>query len=48
MKEYDKNKQLVFDGEYFEGKRWNGKIRKIDKDGKLIFEGEYLNGQIKS
>ena len=45
-KEYNGNDgKLIFEGEYLNGKRWNGKIKEYDYDGELIFEGEYLNGQ---
>jgi len=37
--------KLVFEGEYLNGKRWNGKGKEYDYDGKLIFKGEYLNGE---
>ena len=36
---------LLFEGEYLDDKKWNGKGREYDYDGKLIFEGEYLNGE---
>ena len=42
MEHYNDN--LIFDGEYLNGKKWNGKGKEYD-DCKLIFEGEYLNGQ---
>ena len=36
----------MFEGEYLNGKKWNGKGKEYDKNnGKLIFEGEYLNGE---
>ena len=46
-KEYEPNSNLVFDGYYLKGKRWNGlvKFKYKDKD-KLFFEGEYKNGKI--
>ena len=45
-KEYNGNNgKLILEGEYLNGKRWNGKIKEYDYDGELIFEGEYLNGQ---
>ena len=34
----------MFEGEYLNGKRWNGKRKKYYKNGELKFEGEYLNG----
>ena len=38
-----KNNQLIFEGEYINGKR-DGKGREYNND-KLIFEGTYLNGK---
>ena len=35
----------MFEGEYLNGKKWNGKGKEYYYDGKLIFEGEYLNGE---
>ena len=46
VKEY-KNGNLIFEGEYLNGKR-NGKGKEFDEFfGKIIFEGEYLNGKRK-
>ena len=42
-KEYEGD-ELVFEGEYLNGKRWNGKGKEYFDD-KLLFEGEYLNGK---
>jgi len=36
--------ELLFEGEYLNGKRWNGKGKEYDSDGKLLFKGEYSNG----
>ena len=45
-KEYNAyNDELLFEGEFLNGKRWNGKGKEYDFNGKLIFEGEYLNGE---
>ena len=44
MKEYYNNGELMFEGEYLNGKR-NGKGKEYDYNGKLEFEGEYLNGK---
>ena len=45
VKEYNyDNGELIFEGEYSNGKRWNGKFKEIQY-GKLIIEGEYLNGE---
>ena len=40
------NDEMIFEGEYVNGKR-NGKGKEY-YDGDLIFEGEYLNGKRKS
>jgi len=45
-KQYDLNGNIVFDGEYFEGKQWKGKEKQYDKKGNLSYELEYLNGKI--
>ena len=44
IREYDKLDNLIFEGEYLNGKR-NGKGKEYDKMKNLIFEGEYLNGK---
>ena len=36
--------KLIYEGEYLNGKKWNGKGKEYNKYGELIFEGEYLNG----
>ena len=45
-KEYNKYGELIFEGEYLNGKRWNGKGKEytylLDK---LLFKGEYKNGK---
>ena len=43
-KEYNFDDELIFEGEYLNGKR-NGKGKEYNFYGKLIFEGEYLNGE---
>ena len=43
VKEFDNNFKLLFEGEYYFGRR-NGKGKEYNC-GKLIFEGEYLNGK---
>ena len=45
VKEYNDYGNLVFEGEYLNGKR-NGKGKEYFY-GKLIFEGEYINGKKK-
>ena len=41
-KEYNIYSQLIYEGEYFNGKR-NGKGKEYNNKRKLIFEGEYYN-----
>jgi len=41
-KNYYDNGDLIFEGEYLNGKR-NGKGKEYNKNGKLIFEGEFKN-----
>ena len=41
-KEYNLYNQLIYEGEYFNGKR-NGKGKEYNNKGKLIYEGEYYN-----
>ena len=43
VQEYDYNGNLVFEGEYLNGRK-NSKGKEYE-DGELIFEGEYLNGK---
>jgi len=45
-KEYNKG-ELLFDGEFLDGKRWNGKGKEYAdyNNEDLNFEGEYLNGK---
>ena len=43
-KEYDYDCNLLFEGEYLNGKR-NGKGKEYYFNGNLRFEGEYLNGK---
>ena len=44
FKEYDEYNNLIFEGEYLNGKR-NGKGKEYNENAIIIFEGEYLNGQ---
>ena len=37
---------MVFEGEYLNGKKWNGKGKEEYTCKDLIYEGEFLNGQI--
>ena len=35
----------MFECEYLDGERWNGKGREYDFDGIILFKGEYLEGK---
>ena len=37
--------QLEFEGEYKNGKKWNGKGKEYEFKGRAEFDGEYLNGE---
>ena len=41
------NGSIMFEGEYLNGMRWNGKGKEYSSYSKLLFEGEYLNGKKK-
>ena len=43
-KEYYRNGELMFEGEYLNGER-NGKGKEYYDNGKLMYEGEFLNGK---
>ena len=46
-KEYNEDGNLIFEGEYLDGKRWKGIAKEYDEDtGKLIFEYGLLGGKI--
>ena len=45
VKEYDFERRLIFDGEYLNGKRWNGIFKIYDFDGTISEEEEYKNGE---
>ena len=36
---------LIFQGEFLNGKKWNGNGKEYNDYYKLRFEGEYLNGE---
>ena len=42
---YLKGKKLKFEGEYFKGAKWNGKIKEYYDNDKIQFEGEYKFGE---
>ena len=37
--------ELIFEGEYLNGQRWNGKRKEYNYVGKIIFESEYIDGK---
>ena len=43
-KEYKHGKE-IFEGEYKNGEKWNGKVKEYDYYDSLLFEGEYKNGK---
>ena len=43
-KEYYKNGKVIYEGDYLDGEKWNGKGKKYEDDN-FIFEGEFLNGK---
>ena len=38
---------VIFEGEYLNGERWNGNGKEYNNNGIIIYEGEYLNGEKK-
>ena len=45
-KEYNYKNQLIYYGEYLDGKRWNGKVEyNFLNPYKLIIEDELINGE---
>ena len=44
-KEFDYFGDLAFEGEYYNGERWNGKGIEYDEEGEFEFYCEYLNGK---
>ena len=44
-KEYDESNYLLYEGEYLNGKKWNGKG--YDREGNIIYEIKNGNGEIK-
>ena len=39
-KEYNENGKEIFEGEYLNGEKWNGKGKDFSYDGKLLFENK--------
>ena len=46
VKEYNKNGKLIFEGEYLNGKKWNGIYREYDYKDFLYEEGNFINGKM--
>ena len=47
-REFNEEGEIIFEGEYYDGKKWNGTEKMYDEDtGNLIFEYMYTNGKIK-
>ena len=44
-KEYEYKERLIFEGEYINNKRWNGKIKDYDNNGNLFLDCEMKNGE---
>ena len=36
---------LIFEGEYLNEKKWNGKVKEYDDNGLVIFRGNYIKGK---
>ena len=45
IKKYIYDGQLIFEGEYSKGIRWNGKGLEYDHLFRIIFQGDYINGK---
>ena len=48
VREYDITGNLIFDGEYLNGKKWIGIVKEYDFEGNLKFEDVLINGGKKS
>ena len=46
VKEYDEEERLIFDGEYLNGRIFNGIFKKYRYDGIILEEVEFKNGKI--
>ena len=44
-KEYNNDGEILFEGEYLDGNRWNGKGIEYNENYDFQFEWEYLNGK---
>ena len=38
---------MIFEGEYLNNERWNGKGEEYNYNDEIIFRGEYINGKRK-
>ena len=46
VKEYSDNGELIYEGEYLNGRRYGkGKGKEFNSKDNITFEGEYLNGK---
>ena len=48
-KEINFNHNELFEGEFYNGQRWNGKLKKYEEIGiedRLLFEGDVMNGKL--
>ena len=43
--EYDQKGNIIYEGKYLNGKRFNGKGKELRINGSLKFEGEYFEGE---
>ena len=46
VKEYDSMGNIIFEGEYYDGKRWNGIEKLYGLNGKLVFKSRLKNGEM--
>ena len=46
-KDYNLKGNVIFEGEYFKCKRWNGKGKIYNNKTKIMFDVEYKEGKIK-
>ena len=44
IKEFDIYENVIFEGEYLNGKKWIGKGKELNNKGIILFEGEYTKG----
>ena len=46
-KEYNYEGELLYEGDFLEGKRHNGKGVEYSDNGELLYKGDYLDGKKK-